>query len=140
MGKVDKVEFGTDGKIRRIDIKYFNGTDSVPQFSNRAVRSVAKLFSIDEISLSEDLAVLKQRLEKTGYGEPKQVPSTKSAANFLQKFPVACSLEVSANLVSGTTLCVSENASPIDDFISIDTSYSDILSEVIMSENLQLEE
>ena len=59
MGRVDHVIAGKDGIIRRVIIKYFNFGESTPRFSDRAVWSVAKIFSI-----AEDLAILQERLEK----------------------------------------------------------------------------
>ena len=55
---------GKDGIIRRVIIKYFNSGESTPRFSDRAVRSVAKIFSIDEFCLAEDLAILQEWLDK----------------------------------------------------------------------------
>ena len=64
MGKVDQVIVGKDGIIRIAIIKYYNGTNPEPKFSDRAVRSVAKIFSIDDFCLTEDLAILQRRLNK----------------------------------------------------------------------------
>ena len=64
MGKVDQVIAGRDGIARRIIIKYFNPNESEPKFSDRAVRSVIKIFSIDEFCLAEDLAILQKRIDK----------------------------------------------------------------------------
>ena len=64
MGKVDQVITGKDGITRRIVIKYFNHNESEPKFSDRAVRSVIKIFSIDEFCLAEDLAILQKKIDK----------------------------------------------------------------------------
>ena len=63
MGKVDQVIAGKDGIIRRVIIKYYNYKEKNPHLSDRAVRSVAKIFSIDEFCLAEDLAILQKRLD-----------------------------------------------------------------------------
>ena len=64
MGRVDQVITGKDGKIRRVIVKYFNGTDPHPKLTDRAVRSLIKIFSIDELCLAEDLAILQKRLDQ----------------------------------------------------------------------------
>ena len=53
-------------------VMYYNGTNLEPKFSDRAVRSVARLFSIDEFCLAEDLAILQRRL-KERYGVQERI-------------------------------------------------------------------
>ena len=70
VGEVDQVIVGRDGLIRRAVIKYFNASENDPekakyhpQFTDRAVRSLIKLWSIDDTCLSDDLAELQERVD-----------------------------------------------------------------------------
>ena len=70
VGEVDQVIVGRDGFIRRAIIKYFNASENDPeagqyhpQFTDRAVRKLVKLWSIDEACLFDDLAELQGRLD-----------------------------------------------------------------------------
>lgn len=70
IGEVDQVIVGRDGFIRRAIIKYFNASENDPeagryhhQLTDRAVRSLVKLWSIDEACLFDDLSELQQRID-----------------------------------------------------------------------------
>ena len=45
-----------DGVIRRVCVKYFNHKENKPSFTDRAVRSLVKLFSIDDSYFIQDMA------------------------------------------------------------------------------------
>ena len=69
VGVVEQVIPSRDGKVRRVIVKYTNGSgspdydyDVTPQFTNRAVRQLVKIFDIEEFMLQEDLAELMRRL------------------------------------------------------------------------------
>ena len=67
MGVVEQVIPSRDGKVRRVIVKYTNGSgspdyDVTPQFTDRAVRQLVKIFDIEEYMLQEDLAELMRRL------------------------------------------------------------------------------
>ena len=64
IGQIDQVIASRDGLIRRVVIKYYNDKEDQPQFTDRAVRSVVKLWSIDEACIIDDLGELRRRLEK----------------------------------------------------------------------------
>ena len=68
IGQVDQVISGRDGLIRRAIIKYFNASENDPengtyhpQFTDRAVRKLIRLWSVDECSLFDDLAELQDK-------------------------------------------------------------------------------
>ena len=70
IGEVDQVIVGRDGFIRRAIIKYFNASENDPeagryhhQLTDRAVRSLVKLWSIDEACLFDDLSELQHRID-----------------------------------------------------------------------------
>ena len=61
---------GRDGLIRRAVIKYFNASENDPenakyhhQLTDRAVRKLIKLWSVDESCLFDDLAELQGRMD-----------------------------------------------------------------------------
>ena len=83
IGQVDQVIISKDGLIRRAVIKYFNPNENHPRFSDRAARTLVKLWSLDESCLFDDLKDLHQRLHAKDAGqvdevqipvEPAQVP------------------------------------------------------------------
>ena len=101
MGKVDQVIAGRDGITRRIIIKYFNPDESEPKFSDRAVRSVIKIFSIDEFCLAEDLAILQKRIDKKfgkqendDQSEPDETETVVSAVMDLSSTELWASLSI----------------------------------------------
>ena len=64
MGRVDQVFRGDDGLIREVTVSYRNHKENFQRLTNRAVRSLVKLFSIDEGCVQEDLAELQKRINK----------------------------------------------------------------------------
>ena len=64
IGRVDQVVRGTDGLIREVVVAYRNKDEGFNRLSNRAVRSLVKLFSIDESCIYDDLAELQRRIER----------------------------------------------------------------------------
>ena len=59
---MDQLVVSRDGLIRRAIIKYFNAGEDRPQFSDRSVRKLVKLWSIEESSLFEDLKEVENRV------------------------------------------------------------------------------
>jgi hypothetical protein len=56
LGLVHEVDIGRDGLIRMVTVRYFNSTEpSKPQYTDRAVRSLVRLFHIDELSWAQDM-------------------------------------------------------------------------------------
>ena len=83
IGMVESVDRGRDGVIRKATIKYCNSSEqklslrkgagqddaTFPRYTERAVRKLVKIFSLEEISLAEDMAELLRReteLSKAG--------------------------------------------------------------------------
>ena len=58
MGKIDQLIVGRDKVARRAIVKYQNGNEDFMRTTDRSVRSLVKLFSIDEFSIDEDLEVI----------------------------------------------------------------------------------
>ena len=71
IGRVDQIIVGRDGFIRRAVIKYHTVSDRDPsvasqQFTDRAVRSLVKLWSVDEVDLFDDLSELGRNITTSG--------------------------------------------------------------------------
>ena len=80
VGKVEQIIRGRDQIIRKVMIKYFNGSEGDigepgrPRFTERSVRKIVKLFSIDEFQIEEDLSELQKRLdEMDGQGAAQEI-------------------------------------------------------------------
>ena len=79
VGQVDQVIRSKDGFIRRAVIKYFNPGDDRPQFTDRAVRKLVKLWSVDDSCIFEDLHEVSHKISNSG---PKQAdPSNFNLGN-----------------------------------------------------------
>ena len=57
---------GPDLVIRRATIKYFNSGEDSPHLTDRSVRSLVKLFSVDEGGWQEDMEHVRKLCEATG--------------------------------------------------------------------------
>ena len=56
VGKISEVEFSSDGKARRATVEYRNSSEDHNRTTDRGVRSLIKLFHIDDLSWSEQMA------------------------------------------------------------------------------------
>ena len=63
VGIVDQVVRGADGHIREVVISYRNYKENFNRTTTRAVRSLVKIFSIDDLSIQEDLAEVQRRID-----------------------------------------------------------------------------
>ena len=77
---VDSVSKGADGVIKEVIVKYCNASEqdlgragqssTLPRYTERSVRKLVKIFSLEDVSLGEDLAELSKRVSAvvTGFG------------------------------------------------------------------------
>ena len=56
VGQVDSVIRSRDGVVRRANVRYFNHSEKEPRFSDRAVRSLVRLFNIEDNYFISDMA------------------------------------------------------------------------------------
>ena len=89
IGEVDQVVTGRDGLVRRAVIKYFNADENDPatgtyrpQFTDRAVRSLIKIWSLEEVSLFDDLADLEKYVSSCKIKDNPKIMSALSS-NFV---------------------------------------------------------
>ena len=69
---VDAVSKGVDGVIREVIVKYCNASEqdlgragqssTLPRYTERSVRKLVKIFSLEDVNLGEDLAELSKRV------------------------------------------------------------------------------
>ena len=64
MGRVDQVIRSSDGLIREAVVVYRNHKESFNRLTTRAVRSLVRIFSVDEDCIQEDLAELQKRIDR----------------------------------------------------------------------------
>jgi hypothetical protein len=62
IGMVEQLPRGRDGKVRRALVKFQNAKETQPRVTDRAVRSLVKIYDIDEYILQEDLQEVLQRI------------------------------------------------------------------------------
>ena len=76
IGMVESIEKGRDGVIRQVEIKYCNAKEqklsltgdssrdhTLPRYTERTVRKLVKIFSIEDASLEEDMAELRKKMD-----------------------------------------------------------------------------
>ena len=86
VGQVHYVTRSRDGVIRRVCVKYFNHNENKPRFTDRAVRSLVKLFSIDDSYYMHDMAKVEKLMtelkskEVQKKVEPKKLQRNKDGA------------------------------------------------------------
>ena len=61
-GRIDQLILGRDGKARRAIVQYQNINEDFKRTTDRSVRCLVKLFSLDDHSIEEDLELLHKKL------------------------------------------------------------------------------
>ena len=74
VGKVDQLIRGRDQKIRRVIVKYQNASENQSRLTDRNVRKLVKLFTIDEYQIQEDLTELQARIDQLQAGILDELP------------------------------------------------------------------
>lgn len=64
VGQVYSVTRSRDGVIRRVCVKYFNHTEDKPRFTDRTVRSLVRLFNIEDSYFMRDMAEVEKMMAK----------------------------------------------------------------------------
>ena len=78
-GRWERYTRSKDNVIRRVCVKYFNHTENKPRFTDRAVRSLVRLFNVEDSYFIEDMAKVEkmmtelQKNEVPRKVEPKQL-------------------------------------------------------------------
>ena len=64
VGRVSDVEKGRDGVVRRCTVRYQNSSESQPRYTDRAARSLIKLFHIDDLSWQQEMDLVEKIIEE----------------------------------------------------------------------------
>ena len=64
VGQVYTVARSRDGVVRRVCVKYFNHNENKPRFTDRAVRSLVRLFNVEDSYFMEDMAKVERLMAK----------------------------------------------------------------------------
>ena len=94
MGLVDSLERGRDNIVRQVTVRYFNASEpNIPHLTDRSVRSLVRLFHLDEINWSDDLDRVRKICEETNL---PLTSNTQSSTNMCEetstdKEPLDCS-------------------------------------------------
>ena len=65
LGQVDEVVVGPDLAVRRAVVRYFNAGENTPQLTDRSVRSLVRLFNVDEGGWRSDMEKIRKICEET---------------------------------------------------------------------------
>ena len=60
VGQVDSVIKSRDGVVRRVVVRYYNHNENVPRFTERAVRSLVRLFNVEDNYFVDDMAKVEE--------------------------------------------------------------------------------
>ena len=91
MGMVDEVVKGRDGLVREVGIRYTTSSESVPRLTTRAVRSVVRLFNIDELDWRDEMNTVRKIVEDTHLNlAPNEMKDTLPAHSTDQILTCSC--------------------------------------------------
>ena len=75
IGQVDSVVRSKDGVIRRVNVRYHNAGESFPRFTERSVRSLVRLFNVEDSYFVHDLEMTEKMIETKMFDKQK-LPTT----------------------------------------------------------------
>ena len=79
VGRVTEVVKGRDEVARRVTVQYQNSNENLPRFTDRAARSLVKLFNIDDENWQEDMDLVEKLIEESKvYKEDSKVEASRS--------------------------------------------------------------
>ena len=103
VGQVENVIRSKDGVVRRATIRYHNHGENVPRFTDRAVRSLVRLFSLEDSYFAEDMAEVEKRIAQFAHVPPIKIVRTESG-----NYQVDAAAHVSARAKTCDCCCVSQ--------------------------------
>ena len=82
VGQVHFITRSKDGVVRRVCVKYFNHTENKPRFTDRAVRSLVKLFNVEDSYYIRDMAKVEKLMTELKKDEvPRRMEPIKIQSN-----------------------------------------------------------
>ena len=73
LGQVDSVVRGKDGQIRRVTVRYCNITEGVARYTERSVRSLVRLFHVEDDYFTRDLDLAEKLLTSLNEQDDRRV-------------------------------------------------------------------
>ena len=73
LGQVDSVVRGKDGEIRRVTVRYCNITEGVARFTEKSVRSLVRLFHVEDDYFVRDLDLAEKLLTSLNEKDDRRV-------------------------------------------------------------------
>ena len=146
IGEVDQVVVGRDGLIRRAIIKYFNASENDPehgnyhpQFTDRSVRKLIKLWSVDECNLFDDLAELQESFDSARVHEGNDVVADQGPDLLAGEQVVTSPCDLTPLLVKPVNVEVKKEIGLDEDMNNENVMKLDNLSEIMMSFGISLD-
>lgn len=72
VGQVDGIVRSKDGKVRRVNIRYHNSGEDFPRDTDRCVRSLVRLFNVDDNYFVRDLDLVAQLIKEMSEQEGEE--------------------------------------------------------------------
>ena len=82
LGKVVSITKGRDGLVRRAEVQYQNITENVPRVTDRAVRTLIKLFNIEDTTWLDDMSEIEKFID--GLKKDDEYPKMIEDANIVK--------------------------------------------------------
>ena len=87
LGTIEEIVTSKDGIIRRVTVRYCNASEDQPRFTDRSIRSLVKLFNVEDGGWREDMEKIRKKLAVCGIAifldqaSPTAVSSSASNVN-----------------------------------------------------------
>ena len=65
LGKIEQLDVGRDGLSRNAVVKYQNASENFARFTDRSVRSLVKIWDIEDQNVDQDLGKLEAKLRNS---------------------------------------------------------------------------
>ena len=63
VGQVDSITRSKDGSVRRANVRYFNSGENIARFTDRAVRSLCRIFNVEDNYFVRDMAQVEDMIK-----------------------------------------------------------------------------
>ena len=103
LGRIEQLNVGCDGLARNAIVKYQNASENFARFTDRSVRSLVKVWDIDDQNVDEDFGKLEAKLKSA-------FVSSEVIANVVNRLEVPSSFNFTALGLSGKVVCCFSHA------------------------------
>ena len=103
LGRIDQLDVGRDGLARNAIVKYQNASENFARFTDRSVRSLVKIWDIEDQNVDEDLGKLEAKLKNA-------FATSEILANVINYKEVPSSFSFTSLGLSGKCVCCFSHA------------------------------